>query len=605
MNFLSALVVAFPAAMTGVQSDPPTSPSLPHPAERARELRLKLPFEEGAEYLCCQGIGGDTSHHHGSQNGFSWDFKMPVGTPVLASAHGRVVVVIEEYSKGGFDEALKSKANAIWIDHGGGALSSYVHLAQDSSLVQVGQLVRAGQPIAKSGNTGFSKGPHLHFAVVNCLGQSLEASFMDVGVPVEGGKYKSQNDGLDCTWWMGDSKIPSDLFASVGIRLSNAPCAHLWDPTASLRFAGLCPWKDNVAFFASDWAGEDTLFHKRVSVDEDGSFEFKLKPSELTYLRSRARFRVAMAPIDVDSHFGSSEMLGVHWMERAPEAARAVHLPFIGDEPRMVFANEALSAKKGKTKRELQSVTVQLGEGQAARACAGGRVLQTSRTSKAGIRGGKLSARGISARSACVRIDHGGGLEVLYAGLDPKSVTCAVGDIVAGGDALGTVGVEAATSSCKLLLVVDGAESGALEFIERRGVSNQSVDLLSENSTANALIFGRDSRLAPAAFACNGIKIEPGSPAPASTYHVGTRYLIRGSASEPSSIIRFVIRRVGARRDQVLAATVAAESGEFELEVVLPDSLKQGSYQYALSSQRGGGKGRAVPAVWRVLLAMR
>ena len=599
MNFLLTLVVAFPAAITHPQSDPPTSLGLPNPAERARELRLKLPFEQGAEFECCQGIGGHTSHHHGSQNGFSWDFEMPVGTPVHASAHGRVVLVVDGHREGGFEEALKSKANAIWIDHGGGAVTTYVHLAHDSSLVQVGQLVAAGQPIAKSGNTGFSKGPHLHFAVVNCLGTSLQASFVDVGVPVEGGKYRSQNDGVGCTWWTGDSRIPSELFSSVGIRLSAAPRAHVWDPGASLRFAGQCPWRDKVAFFATDWAGGKTLFHKQVSVDKDGSFEFKLKPSELAYLRGHARFRVAVAPVDRDSQFANTEMLGIHWMEPAPDEPRAVYLPFFGDEPRTVFSDEMVPLRIGKSKRELHSVSVQLGDGQKVRACAGGRVLQSARTSKAGIRSG------VHPRSACIRIDHGGGLELLYAGLDPKSVTCVAGDVVSGGDALGTVGVESSTSSRKLMLLVDGADDRPLEFIEQGGRTNRSGDYVSENSPENALAFKGDSRLASTAFASNGVTLEPENPAPASTYHVGTRYVVQGSTAEPSSTVEFVVRTARARKHEVLARTIAAENGAFEFEVVLPDSLKRKPYRYALTSYGGDARGNNDPEEWRLLLAMR
>src|SRR5262249_11846696 len=41
----------------------------------------------------------------------------------------------------------------------------YCHLQKGGVLVKVGQAVTAGQPIAHSGNTGFSTGPHLHFCV--------------------------------------------------------------------------------------------------------------------------------------------------------------------------------------------------------------------------------------------------------------------------------------------------------------------------------------------------------------------------------------------------------------------------------------------------------
>ncbi len=46
-----------------------------------------------------------------------------------------------------------------------GSFAEYVHLAQHSTTVSLGDHVEAGQRIAASGNTGWTTGPHLHFAV--------------------------------------------------------------------------------------------------------------------------------------------------------------------------------------------------------------------------------------------------------------------------------------------------------------------------------------------------------------------------------------------------------------------------------------------------------
>ena len=599
MVFLSTALVLFSAAAAPQESAPRVSPNLTRPAERAGALRLKLPFAEGAKFLCCQGIGGIISHQRGSLNEFAWDFEMPVGTPVHASAHGRVVLVVDEHSKGGYDESMRSKANAVWIDHGGGALSSYVHLAQDSSLVQVGQLVRAGQPIALSGNTGYSVGPHLHFAVINSLGKSLKASFIDAGVPVEGKAYVSQNDGNGCTWWTGDSKIPEDLFADAGIHLSVAPSAHIWDPKATQTFAGHCPWKDKVVFFASTWTGGRTLIHKQVPVRDDGSFEVNLEPPALRYLLSHSRFRVSMAPRDADGKFGSSDMLGIHWIESAPNEARRVHLPFFGDAVHCARKGEVISVGHGKAKRELHCVTTQLDSGQGARACAGGRVIQVSMASKAGIRSI------VSSRSACVHVDHGGGLEVLYAGLDPGSVMWAPGDVVSGGSVLGTVGVKAVTASRKLLLVSVGAQDGPLHFIEGPSRAKRSSRVVGRDGPVKAVVFGRDSTLPLDAFVSSGITLAPDRPIPASTYHVGTRYVIQGTTEEPSGTVEFLIRRASSRAAKVVAMATSTETGAFKLVVVLPESLKDEPYRFALTTTAGKSKRRKAPVAWRPLLAIR
>ncbi|MCW5254364.1 MULTISPECIES: M23 family metallopeptidase [unclassified Streptomyces] len=100
-----------------------------------------------------------------AQNGGMWaakhsgqDFAVPVGTNVVA-AHGGTVV------KAGGNGAGDGPAygNAIVIKHGNGTYSQYAHLSRVD--VKIGQVVKTGQHIAQSGNTGNSSGPHLHFEI--------------------------------------------------------------------------------------------------------------------------------------------------------------------------------------------------------------------------------------------------------------------------------------------------------------------------------------------------------------------------------------------------------------------------------------------------------
>jgi len=87
------------------------------------------------------------------------DFSIPVGTTVLAAAAGEVVRVVSEFNRGG----LK-----IFIDHGGGLMTTSAHLARP--LVKVGQFVARGEAIALSGYSGLDSlvtfpfgTPHVHF----------------------------------------------------------------------------------------------------------------------------------------------------------------------------------------------------------------------------------------------------------------------------------------------------------------------------------------------------------------------------------------------------------------------------------------------------------
>jgi murein DD-endopeptidase MepM/ murein hydrolase activator NlpD len=82
------------------------------------------------------------------------DFVVPVGTPVYASAGGIVTYAALNHSGYG---------NMVEIDHGNGIATRYAHASK--LLVKVGQMVRRGQEIALSGDTGRSTGPHLHFEV--------------------------------------------------------------------------------------------------------------------------------------------------------------------------------------------------------------------------------------------------------------------------------------------------------------------------------------------------------------------------------------------------------------------------------------------------------
>ena len=86
------------------------------------------------------------------------DFAVPSGTDVMAT-HGGTVV------KAGGNGAGDGPAygNAVVIKHGNGTFSQYAHLSRID--VKIGQVVKTGQKIAKSGNTGNSSGPHLHFEI--------------------------------------------------------------------------------------------------------------------------------------------------------------------------------------------------------------------------------------------------------------------------------------------------------------------------------------------------------------------------------------------------------------------------------------------------------
>lgn len=80
------------------------------------------------------------------------DLNLHVGDSVVSAFDGKVRVV--KYEAGGY-------GHYIVVRHDNGLETVYGHLSR--TLVRPGQRVRAGQLIAKGGNTGRSTGPHLHF----------------------------------------------------------------------------------------------------------------------------------------------------------------------------------------------------------------------------------------------------------------------------------------------------------------------------------------------------------------------------------------------------------------------------------------------------------
>src|SRR6266571_1801948 len=79
------------------------------------------------------------------------DLSAPIGTEVVASNHGRAVLVGNFFFAGG----------SVVLDHGGGLFTMYFHLSEFK--VEEGAMVKKGDVVALSGATGRVTGPHLHW----------------------------------------------------------------------------------------------------------------------------------------------------------------------------------------------------------------------------------------------------------------------------------------------------------------------------------------------------------------------------------------------------------------------------------------------------------
>lgn len=123
------------------------------------ESDYDLPYASGDSYEVTQGNCSAVSHY-GDQR-FAYDFDMPINTELIAVRAGEVIEVEEGFEDGnGCPDD-----NHVFIEHSDGSIAAYVHLTKDGADVAVGDVVAQGDVIGRSGDTGCSSGPHLHFHV--------------------------------------------------------------------------------------------------------------------------------------------------------------------------------------------------------------------------------------------------------------------------------------------------------------------------------------------------------------------------------------------------------------------------------------------------------
>lgn len=202
-------VVLSAAAAASWSCSVPTAPSNPPgagPTVPSFVSCSAFPTSQSAEYVLPYAVGqrflvSRTFDHYLPSNGgvgvHAIDVLMPMGTPVLAIRAGTTVAVEERYSD---DDHAEYHQNFVMVRHADGTVARYIHLMMNGAVVSVGDLVGQGQVIGRSGNSGPSSEPHLHFDVQSC-GPNLPPGFnappCGMTVPLSFRNTEPQTCGLE------------------------------------------------------------------------------------------------------------------------------------------------------------------------------------------------------------------------------------------------------------------------------------------------------------------------------------------------------------------------------------------------------------------------
>lgn len=222
---------------------------------------LYLPYAGGTSHRVTQGNGGAFSHS-GTYGTYAIDFQMDPNTGVVASAAGTIVSV-----RGGCagltrnDSCNGGLGNTLVVQHEAGFCTQYAHL---NTFVRTSGSVARGELIARSGNSGWSTGPHLDFRRTACNTVSQPFKFVEYSgsyadTSITGRVLTSQNVGAQANanpfghfdvvsspspgqirvrGWAADPNVPTlpiNVHVYIGGRAGAAGARNLKSVTANGR----------------------------------------------------------------------------------------------------------------------------------------------------------------------------------------------------------------------------------------------------------------------------------------------------------------------------------------------------------------------------------
>lgn len=190
---------------------------------------------------------------------------------IIAHSDGEVVSVVKNYNK--TDTKGNSYGNYVKIKHSNGYYTLYAHMKYGTVTVNVGSKVKKGQTIGYMGNTGYSKGAHLHFEVWKGSKRIDPTPYLDKDLPNTkviyyrtrySGKFREtkmngQQSGNGKSW-ISCYQVKSNLGTVYY-------CSHLMDTDKWLT--EVSKWDDTPNGFAGIAGKKSDLFMAKL-VDSSG-----------------------------------------------------------------------------------------------------------------------------------------------------------------------------------------------------------------------------------------------------------------------------------------------------------------------------------------------
>lgn len=210
----------------------------------------------------------DNSGIWASTNGVhkGMDFAMPIGSPVVATLGGVVSSI----------DAGPDYGTSVIVDHGGGLQTVYGHLSQRD--VKLGDKITTGQRIGKSGDTGNTTGPHLHFEVRQGKNNAVDPSIL----PAIGGLNPTDvygaNGGQGLSYLLSSTGVVGGAASSVNYKGSTGTGSQkewassllsaLGAPASDSNISALLTWS---RFEGGHWKNSAAYNPLNTTLDRPGA----------------------------------------------------------------------------------------------------------------------------------------------------------------------------------------------------------------------------------------------------------------------------------------------------------------------------------------------